>query len=46
MEKTGAVVDEPNTLIFKKLKEAIKLRITATEGAKQMDTLLEKALNV
>ena len=34
MEKTGAVVDEPSTLIFKRLKEAIKSRIIAIENAK------------
>ena len=34
MEITGAVVDEPRTLIFKRLKEAIKLRIVAIEGIK------------
>ena len=34
LEKIGAIVDEPNTLIFKRLKEAIELRIVAIEGAK------------
>ena len=34
IEKTGAVADEPSTLIFKRLKEAIELRIVAIEGAK------------
>ena len=33
MEKTGAVADEPNTLIFKRLKEAVESRITAAENA-------------
>jgi len=34
IEKTGAVADEPSTLIFKRLKEAIKLRIIAVENVK------------
>ena len=34
MEKTGAIADKPSTFIFKRLKEAIKLRIIAVEGAK------------
>jgi hypothetical protein len=42
IEKTGAVADEPNTLIFKRLKEAVELRIVAVEGAKRMDILLEE----
>ena len=47
IEKIGAVVDKPSTLIFKRLKEAIKLRIVAIEGAKRMDALLEEdTLNV
>jgi hypothetical protein len=47
MEKTGAVVDEPSTLIFKRLKEAVELRIVAIEGAKRIDVLPEEeALNV
>jgi len=41
MEKTEAVVDEPSTLIFKRLKEAIELRIIAVENAKQMAVFLE-----
>ena len=32
MEKTGAVVDKPNTLVFERLKKAIESRITAVEG--------------
>ena len=32
MEKTGAVVDEPSTLIFERLKEAVELRIMAAES--------------
>jgi hypothetical protein len=40
-------VDEPRTLIFKRLKEAVELRIVAIEGAKRIDVLLEEdALNV
>ena len=47
IEQTGAVADEPNTLIFKRLKEAVELRIVAVEGAKQIDVLPEEdALNV
>ena len=47
IEKIGAVVDEPRTLIFKRLKKAVELRIMAIEGAKRMDVLPEKdALNV
>jgi hypothetical protein len=42
IEKIGAVVDEPSTLIFKRLKEAIELRIVAVEGAEQMDILPEE----
>ena len=34
IEKIGAVADKPKTLIFKRLKEAIELRIVAVEGAK------------
>jgi hypothetical protein len=36
------VVDEPSTLIFKRLREAIELRIVAIEGAKRMHILLEE----
>ena len=32
MEKTGAVVDEPSTLIFERLKEAVELRIVAVKN--------------
>ena len=47
IEKTGAVVDKPRTLVFKRLKKAVELRIVAIEGAKRMDILLEEdALNV
>ena len=47
IEKIGAVVDKPRTLIFKRLKKAVELRIMAIEGAKRMDVLPEKdALNV
>ena len=34
MEIIGAVADESRTLIFKRLKEAVELRIVAIEGAK------------
>jgi len=47
MEKIGAVVDKPSTLVFKRLKEAVELRIVIVEGAKRIDVLLEEdALNV
>jgi len=47
IEQIGAVVDKPNTLRFKRLKEAIELKIVAVEGAKQIDILLEEdALNI
>ena len=34
IEKTGAAADEPSTLVFKRLKEAVELRIVVVEGAK------------
>jgi len=34
IERTGAVVDKPSTLIFKRLKEAIELKIIAIENVK------------
>jgi len=47
IEIIGAVADEPRTLIFKRLKEAVELRIVAVEGAKRIDVLPEEdALNV
>ena len=46
IEKIGAVADEPSTLIFERLKEAIELRIIAIENAKQIDVLLEDPLNI
>ena len=46
IEKTGAVADEPSTLIFKRLKEAVELRIVAAESAERMAVLEEEALNV
>ena len=47
IEKIGAVIDEPGTLVFERLKEAVELRIVAIEGAKRIDVLLEEeALNV
>jgi hypothetical protein len=47
IEKTGAIADKPRTLIFKRLKEAVELRIVAIEGAKQIDVLLEEdVLNI
>jgi len=32
IEKTGAVADEPSTLVFERLKEAVELRIMAAEN--------------
>ena len=46
MEKTGAVADEPSTLVFKRLKEAVELRIMAIESAERMAVLEEEVLNV
>ena len=47
IEIIGAVADKHRTLIFKRLKEAIELRIIAIEGAKRIDILPEEdALNV
>ena len=47
IEKIRAVADKPRTLIFKRLKEAVELRIVAVEGAKRMDVLLEEdVLNI
>ena len=47
IEKIGAVADEPSTLMFKRLKKAIELRIMATENVKRMAILLEEdVLNV
>jgi hypothetical protein len=47
MEQAGAVVDEPSTLMFKRLKEAVELRIIAIENAKRMAVLPEEdTLNV
>ena len=46
IEKIGAVVDKPSTLIFKRLKKAIKLRIIAIESAKRMAILEEEVLNI
>jgi hypothetical protein len=47
IEKIGAVVDKPSTLVFERLKEAVELRIVAIEGAKRMDVLPEEdPLNV
>jgi hypothetical protein len=41
------VADKPRTLIFKRLKEAIELRMVAIEGAERIDILPEEdALNV
>ena len=34
IEKIGAIVDEPSTLVFKRLKEAVELRIMAAENIK------------
>ena len=42
IEIIGAVVDKYRTLIFKRLKEAVELRIIAVEGAKRIDVLPEE----
>ena len=42
IKQTGAIADRPSTLIFKKLKEAVKLRIIATENTKQIAVFLEE----
>ena len=42
MEKIKAIADKPSTFIFKRLKKAIKLKITATKSAKQVTVFLEK----
>ena len=34
MEKTEAIADKPKTLIFKKLKEAMELKMIAIKGIK------------
>lgn len=47
MENTGAVADEPSTLIFERLKEAVESRIMAAENVKRMAVLPEEdVLNV
>jgi hypothetical protein len=47
IEKTGAVADEPRTLVFKRLKEAVESRMMASENAERMAVLPEKdVLNV
>jgi hypothetical protein len=47
IEQTGAVVDEPRTLVFERLKEAVESRMVAIEGAERMDILPEEdALNI
>ena len=47
MEKTGAIADKLSTLVFKRLKKAIKLKITAAKSAKQVTVLLkEDILNI
>ena len=39
------MADEPSTLVFERLKEAIELRIVAAESAERM-AVLEEVLNV
>ena len=47
MEKIGAVADEPRTLVFERLKEAVESRMVAIEGAERIDALpKEDALNI
>jgi len=45
MEKTGAIADEPSSLIFEGLKEAVESKIVATENAERMAALLEDVQN-
>ena len=42
IEQIGAVADKPSTLMFKRLKKAVELRIVAVEGAKRIDVLPEE----
>jgi hypothetical protein len=42
IEQTGAVADEPSTLIFKRLKRAVESKIIATENAERMAVLPEE----
>jgi len=42
IEKIGAVADEPSTLMFERLKEAIESRIMAIENVKQIAVLPEE----
>ena len=47
IEQTGAVADKPSTFVFKRLKEAVELRIIATENAERITILLGKdVLNI
>ena len=46
IEKTGAVIDEPSTLIFERLKKAVELRIVAVESAERIGILEEEVLNI
>ena len=47
IEQIGAVVDKPSTFVFKRLKEAVELRIMAIENVERITILLEKdILNV
>jgi hypothetical protein len=47
IEQTGAIVDKPSTLVFKRLKKVIELRIVAAENAERMAVLPEEdALNI
>ena len=47
MEQTGAIVNKPNTLMFKRLKEAIKSKIIVIKNAKRIAVFLkEDILNI
>ena len=47
IEQTGAVADKPSTLMFKKLKKAVKSRIVAAENTERIAVLLEEeVLNI
>jgi len=47
IEKTEAVADKPSTLVFKRLKETVELRIMAAENIMRIAVLPEEdVLNV
>ena len=42
IKKTGAVADKPSTFVFRRLKQAVELKIRTAEDAKQMTAFLEE----